>query len=51
MFNQSLERGYFVLDENEGIIHMYKSLDDDAPLESLSLSGGIFLEKLSNQFT
>ena len=43
-----LERAYFVLDTNTGVIHIFKKLDQEKPSESFSLSGGSFPEKHSN---
>jgi hypothetical protein len=43
-----LERAFFVLDTQTGVIHIFKSLEQEKPTESLSISNGSFPEKLSN---
>jgi hypothetical protein len=43
-----VERAFFVLDTQTGIIHVFKSLEQEKPSESFSISNGTFPEKLSN---
>ena len=43
-----LERAFFVLDINSGVIHIFKRLGLDKPSESFSLANGVFPEKHSN---
>ncbi len=42
-----VEKAYFVLDTQTGVIHVFKTLDQDKPSESFSLSRGTFPDKLS----
>jgi hypothetical protein len=42
-----IERAFFVLDTQTGVIHIFKTLNQDKPSESFSISKGTFPEKLS----
>lgn len=47
--NNNLERAFFVLDVSSGVIHIFKTLEQDKPSESFSISNGTFPEKLSKK--
>jgi hypothetical protein len=46
-----IERVFFVLDTSRGVIHLFKSLSQDKPSESFSISNGSFPEKLSKSYS